>query len=321
MLKNLAYYQTGGNCDELFEPESERELAAKMQNIAGEAREFFVLGGGTNSLVLDQHYPGIVIHLGKMQQLEMTSQDSIWIGAGVENTAIAQFALQHQLAGAAWMNRLPGKLGGTARMNARCYGGEIGNIISEISSVSHQGKIERFRITGDRSIFRGYKDTLFMENGSIITGVKLQLSRTDDTSEIRKLMKHCEDDRIAKGQFQHPSCGCVFKNDYRVGVPSGMLLDAAGASRLNTKTVQVNPKHANFVFNLGASSQEILDFTLAMREGVFDRFGVWLDYEMELLGKPDPSTAKAIAEKRPSQPNTKLLTELREAFKARQRPV
>lgn len=313
-LKDFAYYKTGGSCEELFQPRSLEELSEKLKEISSRKQKFFVLGGGSNSLVLDDYYQGCVIHLDYFNELAVSDETEVAVGAAIENTALSRFCFEQGLDGVGWMNRLPGKLGGTARMNARCYGGEIGLIVSEVTSVGLDGTIATHRITNDRKIFRGYKDTLFMENGAIITGVKLGLKKAADLAALKKEMDHCESDRIAKGQFLKPSCGCVFKNDYSIGVPSGMLLDAADVKILNTETVYVNPQHANFVFNNGATSTEILNFTLAMRERVFDEFGAWLSYEMEILGEPPQDLSIRLGEKRKNSLNHSKIKPLKDRF-------
>ncbi|SMF66044.1 UDP-N-acetylmuramate dehydrogenase [Pseudobacteriovorax antillogorgiicola] len=316
MLKDIAYYKTGGTCNTLHQPESIDQLAEIVSQLHQSKTPYFVIGGGTNSLVLDDHFPGDVIAFTKLKSIKVT-RNSIYAEAGVENTMIAQTALSHSLAGAAWMNRLPGQIGGTVRMNARCYGGEISEIASTVIAVSQDGVVKTYDNQGN--LFRGYKDTIFMDNGDIIAAVHLALEPGQAT-DIKAIMDHCETDRIQKGQFTFPSCGCVFKNDYAVGVPSGMLLDRAGAHDLNQDKVALNPKHANFVFNKGATSSDILDMTLAMRELVYKTYGVWLSYEMEILGRlPDRYAAK-VRETRPQQFNEAALEPLRLEFSGRKKP-
>ena len=275
-------------------------------------KPFFILGGGSNSLVLDDYFDGHVIVTSFMKKLEVNKETSqIIVGAGVDNSDLARKALENDLAGIAWIYRLPGSVGGTVRMNARCYGGEIGNLVSKVTTVSLDGKINVYK--SEDGVFRGYKDTLFMDNGDLICEAVIDL-KGGDKDKIKETMNFCKEDRIAKNQFSHPSCGCVFKNDYSVGVPSGMLLDKAGAHDLSTERAQINPKHANFVFNLGATSDEILKLTTAMREKVYSKFGVWLEYEMEILGNLSEHWKSIVNEKRDNSINQKELSPLLEAF-------
>ncbi len=315
MLKNLVYYRTGGSCDTLYQPETRDELAAIIQNLDKNKAPFFIIGGGTNSLVSDEHWQGTVLSLQRMKKISVTAEHSLLVEAGVNNTDLAQKALKLSWSGLAWMNRLPGQLGGTIRMNARCYGGEVSQVVSEVYTVTKSGTLKTYVNKGN-NLFTGYKDTIFMSNGDIITGAKIKLS-PGNKDKIAAFMEHCASDRISKGQFLHPSCGSVFKNDYSAGVPSGMLLDRAQAHKLNQKHIGLNPQHANFVFNKGASSRDIINFTLAMRDLVYDTFGVWLEYEVEMLGTFPQDLKKRVLQTKPPHYNEKLLA-LREEFQNRQ---
>jgi UDP-N-acetylmuramate dehydrogenase len=190
-------------------------------------------------------------------------------------------------------------------------GGEISQIVKKVDVITKAGDLAT---RSGEGIFRGYKDTVFMDNGDLITEVEIELLE-GDTSETRELMKHCESDRIGKNQFAHPTCGCVFKNNYDVGVSSGILLDHAGVKELSSGEAKINPSHANFVFNHGASSRDILDLTFKMREAVFEKFGVWLEYEMEILGTMPKDLWKRFSESRPNNFNLELLEPLRESFR------
>lgn len=194
------------------------------------------------------------------------------------------------------MTALPGQIGATTRMNARCYGGEISELVMRVKTVSPQG--ETAVHDNPRAVFRGYKDTLFMHNNALVTEVDLQLQAGKE-EEIKKEMQRVKNDRVEKGQFLYPSCGCVFKNDYSVGVPSGMLLDAAEVQNFSQKKVFISPRHANFIFNTGGSSAEIITLSLKMRDAVYKKFGVWLRYEMEFLGHIPPNLHRRILQTKP----------------------
>ncbi len=313
-LRDLAYYRTGGRCRALYEPKSIEDLSRIVLALRATQQKYFVLGGGTNSLVLDEDWPGAVIIFSRMKQIEVR-ENTIYAEAGADNTDVAKAALEAGLDGIAWMHRLPGQIGGTVRMNARCYGGEISQVSTEVHTVLADGSIRIYQ--NSEGIFRGYKDTLFMDNGAIVAATVLKLE-PGIRGSIETRMKFYEQDRTNKGQFHYPTCGCVFKNDYNVGVPSGMLLDKAGAHKLSKDSVALNPQHANFVYNRGAGSHEIIEMTLAMRELVYREFGVWMEYEMEILGELPLDLQKKILEKRSSRPQEEKLQALRTLFHKKQ---
>ncbi|MFH2132863.1 MAG: UDP-N-acetylmuramate dehydrogenase [bacterium] len=312
-LKEVSYYQTGGTCDQWIVPGSVPELAKAMSRLHAEQTPYFLLGAGSNSLVMDDHWPGAVVMFSRLKGI-CTVHDRIIVEAGVLNTFLAEKCLADSLTGAEWMYCLPGQVGATVRMNARCYGGEISQIVESVTVVTRQGQIRKYPNDG---IFLGYKDTIFMSSQEVVASVTLKL-KPGEQDEIRRQMVFCKTDREKKHQLAYPSCGCVFKNDYTAGVPSGLLLDKVGVRAFSTGQVEISPYHANFVFNKGASARQILEVTLNMREAVYQHFGIWLAYEMEILGQLPEDLKKRISEVRKPQPNESEIAPLREHFLAGQ---
>ncbi|MEZ4742744.1 MAG: UDP-N-acetylmuramate dehydrogenase [Bdellovibrionota bacterium] len=311
LLKQLSYFQTGGNCHKLYMPASIDEASEVIHEINTLKIPYFILGGGSNSLVWDEDYDGAVISLAKMQFLSIDGS-KIHCGAGVSNSDLCQYAYRNSLSGIGWMYRLPGQVGGTVRMNARCYGGEISQVVTKVYCISSSGK--KLQREG-KHIFRGYKDTLFMSNQDLIVAADFLLDAVDSSKHIYEKMQFCEEDREKKHQFDWPSCGCVFKNDYSVGVPSGMLLEHAGAKELKVGNAIVSLYHSNFIYNQSASSRDILQLSFMMRQKVWEEFGVWLEYEMEILGKLPADLDKLVHEKRTFAPKYERLKPLKEKFK------
>ncbi len=309
LLKNISYYHTGGTAEKIYAPADIVELSGEIKTIHENQVPYFVLGAGSNSLVMDDHWPGAVLLCSNLNSLEV-KKDIVTVEAGVENTPFSKVCLNHELQGASWMNYLPGQIGSTVRMNARCYNGEISQIVDSVSTVSKTGEIKSYK---GSDVFHGYKDTLFMENGDFVAEVTFKLSK-GNPEVIQHHMEFCRKDRESKHQFMYPSCGCVFKNDYEVGIPSGMLLEDAGVRQLSNEKVEISPYHANFVFNKGAAAHEILCVSLDMRDLVYEKFGVWLEFEMELLGVIPESLKARVCESKIPNHNQKELAPLKRKF-------
>ncbi|MEI8025193.1 MAG: FAD-binding protein [Pseudomonadota bacterium] len=301
-LKHLAYFKTGGSSLGVYSPSSHQQLGECLREISDTGKPLLVLGGGTNSLVLDDTFPGYVIIFRNMKTIKQISETVFEVDAGVTNTEFSEFAFSRSLSGAEWMNFLPGEIGGTVRMNARCYGGEISQIVSKISCYDPSGKELEFK---GSEVFRGYKDTLLMENKAIVSKVQISLTPSGSPDKSREKMDFCRTDRERKGQFLFPTCGCVFKNNYHpdVSVSSGLLLELAGAKLLEFDKAKVSEKHANFVYNQGSDARSILELTFQMRDLVWQKFGVWLEYEMEILGEWSDDLKVKIGEVRSSPRN------------------
>ena len=280
-----------------------------MARIHRDRTPYFLLGAGSNSLIMDERWPGAVILFSQLLGTTVDN-DRVFAEAGVQNTQLAEHCFEASLSGAEWLNYLPGQLGATVRMNARCYEGEISRIVESVTVVTRQGQIKTYR---DKGIFRGYKDTIFMTNRDVVASVELKL-KPGDQQHMRRHMDFCRDDREKKHQFSYPSCGCVFKNDYRAGVPSGLLLEKAGVRSLSTDFVEISPYHANFVFNRGASARQILEITLQMREAVYRKFGIWLEYEMEILGLLPDDLKHLVLQVKEPRFDEQAIAPLRERF-------
>ena len=158
-----------------------------------------------------------------------------------------------------------------------------------------------------------------MQTQDVIAEVTFRLTPLASEGERRALtdfMDQCLEDRKQKGQFLHANCGCVFKNNHHIGVSSGFLLEHAGAQSIPIHAgAQVSAYHANFIFNKGASSQAIIELSHLMRCAAFDTYGVWLDYEMELLGEFPKELTQLITEKRAQDHSPHKRKNLEEARK------
>ena len=194
----------------------------------------------------------------------------------------------------------------------------MSHVVESVSGLSREGEEKVYQRSD--GIFRGYKDTLFMTNGFLIAEVAIKLNVGGDPIAMSEQMNVCESDREQKGHFAYPSCGCVFKNDYspEVSISSGLLLEHSGVKGMNRGKAVVSPKHANFIYNTGgASSSDILELALEMRERVWDKFGVWLEFEMELLGQLPDALRDRVLEIRSSAFKKELLDQVRAQFKTR----
>ena len=139
-------------------------------------------------------------------------------------------------------------------------------------------------------MFSGYKTSCFMDKNCIISSVILKL-KEGVSSDIDSLMKKIQIDRMSKYQFKYPSCGCVFKNssrvyedDITVDYPSSFILDKLGLKGKRINSVFVSPYHANFIFNNKGNSSDILKLAFLMQDTVYEKLGIWLEFEAKIVG-------------------------------------
>ena len=276
------YYQIGGPADLCVTPADTDDLALAVSLLAEQGCPMVVLGGGSNVLVSDLGVRGAVVLTSGLDTLEVTSAGRIRCGAGLQSHAVARAARDAGLRGAEFLTCLPGSIGGACYMNARAYGGELAGVLAGVVTVDRQGRPGPAVL--DAAGF-AYKRSPFQRSGELIAELTLALEPGQAT-QIRQRMEQIEASRTQRHELDFPSCGCVFKNDHSVGVPSGVLVDRCGLKGLRRGPVQVSPYHGNFVFNLGgASAAQVRAMMDHLRATVAQRHGHQLVYEVQFLGQ------------------------------------
>lgn len=202
-------------------------------------------------------------------------------GAGVTIDAAVKFAAKLGLSGLEFAGGLPGTIGGAAYMNARCYGGEFSHIIKEVSIIN---EALQYKVISGTDLDYGYKHSVFMEHPEYcIVDVVIALMPSSKKI-VREKTKENYLDRQKKGQFAYPSAGCVFKNDYAVGIPAGKLIDEAGLKGFTVGGAQIYDKHANFIINKkNAKASDVKKIISEVQKRVEKKSGVHLEPELQVI--------------------------------------
>jgi UDP-N-acetylmuramate dehydrogenase len=273
-------YKIGGPADLALLPADTDDLAAAVRMLAEAGTAFCVLGGGANVLCSDRGVRGVVILTAALDGLRVDGARLV-AGAGVPSHQVALAAQQAALAGAEFLAWLPGSLGGACFMNARAFGGEISQVLRVATLVDPDGR--RHDLALSATDFT-YKRSPFQSGRAIIAEATLALAPGDPTV-IAERMRGIEEERHGKHELDFPSCGCVFKNDYRFGEPSGRLIERCGLKQLRIGDAEVSPYHANFVFNRGqARAADVRAVIEEVRRRVREQTGFELELEVQLLG-------------------------------------
>ncbi len=281
-LAARAYYGIGGTARFFAMPQSVAELSTLL--LWNRPRRFplALMGSGSNTLFSDAAFPGIVISFEKMQHLCWLSDDELFCEAGVDNTAIAQELLSAEKGGGEWLYRLPGQIGATVKMNARCFGGEVSQITAGIQTLSVDGQLQW---RSPEEVFHGYKHTSLMETPEIVVAVLLRFPQRRTAEEIRLMMEGHEAERSRRHHFGFPSCGSTFKNNYTLGRSSGHIFEELGFKGVREGGAMVSEHHANFIYNKGtASAENVLRLAARMRAAALERTGVALELEVQCIG-------------------------------------
>jgi UDP-N-acetylmuramate dehydrogenase len=276
-------YGTGGAADLALFPVDAAELGAAVQLLNEAGVGWCTLGGGSNVLVSDLGVRGAVVLTDGMKQLSVKGRE-LSVGAGLTSHAVAEAARDHALSGAEFLSWLPGSIGGACFMNAKAYGGEISKVLRRAEVVTPAGDVRGLKmIPCDFS----YKTSPFQGTGDVICRATFQL-RPGRAAQIGARMDEIGQSRKSKHELDHPSCGCVFKNDRSIGVPSGALIEQAGLKGYQVGDALVSPHHANFVFNTGAaSSAQLRQVMEHVKRTVQERTGHVLNFEVQFIGQWD----------------------------------
>jgi UDP-N-acetylmuramate dehydrogenase len=281
-LAEKSYYRIGGRAAYFALPETPRQIGDLLLWNGKRRLPLAVMGSGSNMLFSDEPFPGIVLSTERMNRMFWITPGELFCEAGVENTEIAMELLGKSRAGGEWLHMLPGRLGGTIRMNARCFGGEISRVVSSVVVMNSDGTIS-WRPAGE--VFLGYKRTSLMERKGIVLAAVLNFPEKKSSDAIRAEMEHYESERNKLHHFDFPSCGSTFKNNYDAGRPSGRIFEELGYKGMRIGGAEVSAYHANFIFNTGnASSSDVLSLAGRMRQDALCRAGVSLELEVECTG-------------------------------------
>lgn len=299
-------FKIGGPARYFCEPENEEELREALKKARELGAPFFVLGGGSNVLISDSGFKGLVIRMkrGKSAQAIRTQGDRLTAPAGALLGQALDRARRAGLAGLEWAAGLPGTVGGAVRGNAGIPDGSAGDAVVKVRALRSDGAVHEY----DRDQCRfGYRDSIFKHNGEIILSVELQL-RNAAPEEIQRKIAERTAYRIAKHPLEYPSAGCIFKNAPAAGIKqrfqekfkeaitndkisAGYLIAEAGLKGKIIGKAMVSERHANFIVNTGgpaqaggATAEEVVMLIALIKEKIHTKFGVFLEEEIQYVG-------------------------------------
>ncbi|MFZ5981660.1 MAG: UDP-N-acetylmuramate dehydrogenase [Candidatus Zixiibacteriota bacterium] len=285
-LAGLSSFKTGGKARYFISVGSGSEIA-KAVKAAGKLNiPSFVIGGGTNLLISDKGFDGLIIKVD-ITGMELQAETGIICGAGEQLGTLVNFAAENALTGLEFAAGIWGTVGGAIYGNAGAYGGEMANVVAELTLVNSSGELKT--VLGEYCRF-GYRDSYLKTTREIIVKALFRLEKGDKTA-IRNKIEEIMRDRDRKFENVGNSAGCFFKNIPDPNQPhgklsAGQLLDNAGVKQLEVGGAKVFEKHANIIVNNGnATSKDIRQLADIMKKKVKDKFGVELAEEIIQIGE------------------------------------
>lgn len=280
-MKRHTTFRAGGNADWFVVPESTEELAAVLNLCRQIGAEWYLLGNGSNLLVSDRGFRGVIIGMERFANVEI-SGNTLRTGAGVLLSRAANEAYKAGLTGFEFAAGIPGTLGGAAVMNAGAYGSEMKNVLTGAKVLDREGTV---RTLSKEELKLGYRTSCIPQKGYTVLEVILELA-PGKPEEIRKRMDELAAKRKEKQPLEFASAGSTFKRPE--GYFAGKLIEDAGLKGYTVGGAQVSEKHAGFVINRGdATAGDIYRLCCDVKDRVKEQTGVSLEMEVKLLGNFD----------------------------------
>jgi UDP-N-acetylenolpyruvoylglucosamine reductase len=271
--------RVGGPADLYVEPASEADLAAVLKFCGETQRPFFILGRGSNLLVKDGGFRGVVICLAhpSFSRIEVEGE-KLRCGAGAKLKAVAVEAKRLALTGLEFLEGIPGSVGGALRMNAGAMGGAMFEVVESVRVMDADGTVAE-RTAGELSV--AYRSCSSLKT-RVALGATLR-GRSGAREAIEQRMNQFSQKRW-QSQPAAPSAGCMFRNP--PAIPAGKLIDELGLKGTRVGGAVVSAEHGNFIVNDGtATARDVLQLIQVIQDRVRAKRGIELETEVEIIGE------------------------------------
>ncbi len=274
-------FKIGGPADLFIRIFNINSLKVILKEIIGNSLNYFLLGKGSNLLVSDLGFRGIVLKLdGDFNIVKKTDDTTVQCGSSASLAKACVFALKNKLSGLEFAWGIPGTCGGATYMNAGAYNSDMSSIITNCMSIDKKGFIKNIEA---KDLKLSYRKSIFSENDDVILYTSMKLS-PGDKNKIRSQMYKYISRRKLKQPLEFPNSGSIFKrppNNY-----AGTLIEKCGLKGKKIGDAMVSDKHAGFIINIGnATCQNVTDLIKFVQETVFNKTGILLEREVIILGE------------------------------------
>ena len=241
---------------------------------------YYIVGNGSNLLVSDKGYEGVIIQIFKAMNQITVDGEMITAQAGALLSAVASRALDAELTGFEFAAGIPGTLGGACVMNAGAYGGEMKDVLENVTVLTEDGE---FVTLAKEKLELGYRTSVIAKKGYIVVEAEIRLKK-GNPAEIKAYMDELREKRVSKQPLEYPSAGSTFKRPE--GYFAGKLIQDADLRGFQVGGAQVSEKHCGFVINKdNATASDVVELMRQVSQKVEEKFGVTLEPEVKRLGE------------------------------------
>lgn len=273
-------FRIGGVADLYLTPKTINELSSLVKILREKNIKYYIIGNGSNLLVSDNGIRAVIIEFGKSIGEIGVNGDLITAEAGVLLSRLAKTAMRNGLSGLEFASGIPGSLGGAVYMNAGAYGGEMKDVITEVTYLDKDFVVKT--IANNDCDF-GYRHSVFTDTDKIILSAKMKLE-AKDKDEIKQTMKELTEKRVSKQPVDKASGGSTFKRP--TGYYAAAIIEEVGLKGYSVGGASVSEKHSGFVVNNGgATAKDVCAVIEHVQNVVKERYGFDLETEIKFLGE------------------------------------
>jgi len=298
LLKDYTSYKIGGPAKYFFVAKTKEDLLVAVKTAKNFALPIFILGGGSNLLISEKGFKGLVIK-ADISDIEFQGNKA-FVGAGVNLTKLAYLAADNGLSGLEWAAGIPGTIGGAVYGHAQAFGMKISDIVKSVETINLE-TLEVHNFTKEQCQF-SLKDSIFKQSKNwLIVSAVLEF-KNKDAQQVKNQIKEFLEYRRDKHPMEFPSVGSTFINPEKIdekliskypeiegfikngAIPAGYLIAKSGLAGKKIGNAQISEKHANFIINLGgAKADDVLALINLAKKKVKKTFGVDLEPEVQFV--------------------------------------
>jgi len=278
-LSKHSWFNLGGPAKVIFKPKNLNELSIFLKNLKG-SNKIKVLGAGSNTLIRDGGFDGIIIKFGKsFSHLSLFHQNMLIAGASALDKNVSNFALKNSLSGLEFLSCIPGSIGGGIHMNSGCYGEDISKIIVSVQAMDFSGKIRVIYSSDIKFFYRGSN----LDNKLIFISATFQ-GKKNNKSNIQKKINNLVEKKKKDQPSKIKTCGSTFKNPENN--KAWKLIKDSGCAGMKVGDAHISKKHCNFFINKGnAKSKDLENLIYQVRSKVLSKTGINLELELQIIGE------------------------------------
>ena len=280
-LSKYSWFNIGGSAKVVFKPKNLSELSIFLKNLKT-STQIKVLGAGSNTLIRDSGFNGIIIKLGKaFSHISLLKENMIVAGASAFDKQVSNFAFENSLSGLEFLSCIPGTIGGGVRMNSGCYGEDISKILVSLQVMDFDGRVKVIDPTSINFSYRGCD----LDSNLIFISATFK-GKQEKKISIEKKINNLVERKKKDQPSQIKTCGSTFKNPQNN--KAWFLIKDSGCAGLKVGGAYISEKHCNFFVNKGhATSEDLENLIKLVKNKVLKKTGIKLELELQIIGEKD----------------------------------